>query len=159
MPKEEGVYRKVQRGEEAGGEEVEKVWRARGQYDQENRQFISNTISLRQVPTQPYQYKRTSKKGSVSNRPRAAVVPRKGLRWIKGKGKLPLVNREDKQELDKSPPSILYLFIQEIYQVSHATRYSNINRISHVYLVTCVKHPSVVYLCHVLDRTIPMSSY
>jgi len=30
-------------------------------------------------------------------------------------GELPLVNRDDKQELDKSPPSILYLFIQEIY--------------------------------------------
>ena len=35
-------------------------------------------------------------------------------RDLGGRG-LPLINREDKQELDKSPPSILYLFIQEIY--------------------------------------------
>ena len=63
MPEEEGVYKKVQRGKEAGGEEVERVWRARGWYDQEDRWFILDTISLRQVPARPYQYKGTSKKG------------------------------------------------------------------------------------------------
>ena len=33
----------------------------------------------------------------------------------RGLGELPLINQDDKRELDKSPPSILYLFIQEIY--------------------------------------------
>ena len=68
MPKEKGVYRKVQRGEEAGGEEVERVRHARGRYNQEDQQFISDTISLRQVPAWPYRYKGTSKKGSDKER-------------------------------------------------------------------------------------------
>jgi len=53
MPEEEGVSGKVWEGEKAGCEEVGRVWRAREQYDQKDRQFISNTISLRQVPTWP----------------------------------------------------------------------------------------------------------
>jgi len=40
---------------------------------------------------------------------------KKGTYTDKGLGGLPLINRDDKQELNKSPPSILYLFIQEIY--------------------------------------------
>jgi len=51
------------KGKEAGCEEVGRVRRARGQYDQKDRRFISNTISLRQVPARPCQYKGTSKKG------------------------------------------------------------------------------------------------
>ena len=53
MPKEGGVSRKVWEGEEAGCEEVGRVRRARGRYDQEDRWFISNTISLCQVPARP----------------------------------------------------------------------------------------------------------
>ena len=63
MPEEKGVSGKVWEGEEVGYEEVGRVQRARRQYDQKDWQFISNTISLRQVPAQPYQYKGTSKKG------------------------------------------------------------------------------------------------
>jgi len=68
MPEEEGVSGKVWEGEEAGCEEVERVWRAHGWYDQEDRRFISNTIFLCQVPMRPCQYKRTSKKGSDKER-------------------------------------------------------------------------------------------
>jgi len=68
MPEEEGVSGKVWEGEEAGCEEVGRVQRARGWYDQEDRQFISNTIFLCQVPTQPCRYKGTSKKGSDKER-------------------------------------------------------------------------------------------
>ena len=68
MPEEEGVSGKVWEGEEAGCEEVGKVWRVRGWYDQEDQRFISNTISLCQVPVRPYRYKRTSKKGSDKER-------------------------------------------------------------------------------------------
>jgi len=64
MPKEERVSGKVWAGKEAGCEEVERVQSARGRYDQEDRQFILNTISLCQVPTRAYRYKGTSKKGS-----------------------------------------------------------------------------------------------
>ena len=64
MLEEEGVSGKVCEGEEAGCKEVGRVWRARGWYDQEDRWFISNTISLCQVPAWPCQYKGTSKKGS-----------------------------------------------------------------------------------------------
>ena len=68
MPKEEGVLGKVWAGEKAGCEEVGRVRRTRGWYDQEDRQFISNTISLRQVPARAYRYKGTSKKGSDKER-------------------------------------------------------------------------------------------
>ena len=68
MLEEEGVSGKVWAGEEAGCEEVGRVRRARGQYDQEDRRFILNTISLRQVPVQAYRYKGTSKKGSDKER-------------------------------------------------------------------------------------------
>ena len=63
MLEEEGVSGKVWEGEEVGCKEVRRVWRARGWYDQENRRFISNTISLRQVPAWLCRYKGTSKKG------------------------------------------------------------------------------------------------
>ena len=63
MPEEKGVSEKVWAGEEAGCEEVGRVRRACGRYNQEDQQFISNTISLRQVPAWAYQYKGTSKKG------------------------------------------------------------------------------------------------
>jgi len=63
MPEEKGVSGKVWEGEEAGCEEVGRVWHARGQYDQEDRQFISNMIFLCQVPAWPCRYKGTSKKG------------------------------------------------------------------------------------------------
>ena len=68
MPEEEGVSGKVWEGEEAGCEEVGRVRRTRGWNDQKDWRFISNTISLRQVPTRPYQYKGTSKKGSDKER-------------------------------------------------------------------------------------------
>jgi len=64
MPEKEGVSGEVWAEKEAGCEEVGRVRHARGWYDQEDRWFISNTISLRQVPAQAYQYKGTSKKGS-----------------------------------------------------------------------------------------------
>jgi len=64
MPEDEGVSGKVWEGEKAGCEEVGRVWRTCGRYDQEDRRFILNTISLRQVPTRAYRYKGTSKKGS-----------------------------------------------------------------------------------------------
>jgi len=54
MPEEEGVSGKVWAGEEAGYEEVGRVRRARGWYDQEDQRFILNTISLRQVPAWAY---------------------------------------------------------------------------------------------------------
>jgi len=63
MPEEEGVSGKVWAGEEAGCEEVGRVRHARGWYNQEDRRFILNTISLHQVPAQAYRYKGTSKKG------------------------------------------------------------------------------------------------
>jgi len=63
MPEEEGVSGEVWAGKEAGCEEVGRVWCARRRYDQEDRRFISNTISLCQVPAQAYRYKGTSKKG------------------------------------------------------------------------------------------------
>jgi len=63
MPEEEGVSGKVWVGEEAGCEEVGRVRCTRGRYDQEDQQFISNMISLCQVPARAYQYKGTSKKG------------------------------------------------------------------------------------------------
>ena len=68
MLEEEGVSGKVWEGEEAGCEEVGRVRRARGRYDQEDWWFISNTIFLCQVPTWPCQYKGTSKKGSDKER-------------------------------------------------------------------------------------------
>ena len=64
MPEEKGVSGEVWAGKKAGCEEVGRVRCAHGRYNQEDRQFISNTISLRQVPTQAYRYKGTSKKGS-----------------------------------------------------------------------------------------------
>jgi len=63
MPEEKGVSGKVWAGKEAGCEEVGRVRRARRWYDQEDQWFISNTISLRQVPARAYRYKGTSKKG------------------------------------------------------------------------------------------------
>jgi len=54
MPEEKGVSGEVWAGKEAGCEEVERVRRAHRQYDQKDQQFISNTISLRQVPAQAY---------------------------------------------------------------------------------------------------------
>jgi len=68
MLEEEGVSGKVWKGEEAGCEEVGRVWCARGWYDQEDRRFISNTISLCQVPVWPCQYKGTLKKDSDKER-------------------------------------------------------------------------------------------
>ena len=68
MPEEEGVSRKVWEREEAGCEEVGRVQRTRGWYDQEDWWFISNMISLCQVPARPCQYKGTSKKGSDKER-------------------------------------------------------------------------------------------
>jgi len=68
MPEEEGVSGRVWERKEAGCEEVRRVRRARGQYDQEDWQFILNTISVCQVPTQPCRYKGTSKKGSDKER-------------------------------------------------------------------------------------------
>ena len=50
MPEEEGVLGRVWEKKEAGCEEVGRVWRTCGRYDQEDWRFISNTISLRQVP-------------------------------------------------------------------------------------------------------------
>ena len=63
MPEEEGVSGKVWEGEEASCEEVGRIRHARGWYNQEDRQFILNTISLHQVPARPCQYKGISKKG------------------------------------------------------------------------------------------------
>jgi len=58
----------------------------------------------------------------VSDRPQAAVVPRKGLRQNKNRGWLPLINQEDKQELDKSPPSIaLPIYTTELARRSHVS--------------------------------------
>jgi len=68
MPEEEGVSGRVWERKEAGCEEVGRVWHARGQYDQEDQRFISNTISLRQVPTRPCRYKGISRKGSDKER-------------------------------------------------------------------------------------------
>jgi len=68
MPEEEEVSGKVWKGKEVGCEEVGRVQCARRRYDQEDWRFISNTISLRQVPTRLCQYKRTSKKGSDKER-------------------------------------------------------------------------------------------
>ena len=48
---------------EAGCKEVGRVQHACRQYDWEDWWFISNTISLRQVPVRPCRYKGTSKKG------------------------------------------------------------------------------------------------
>ena len=64
MPEEEGVSGKVWEGEETGCEEIGRVQHARGRYGQKDQRFISNTISLRQVPAQPCRYKGISKKGS-----------------------------------------------------------------------------------------------
>jgi len=64
MPEEEGVSGKVWERKKAGCEEVGRVQCTRGWYNQEDRWFISNTISLCQVPTRPCRYKGTSKKGS-----------------------------------------------------------------------------------------------
>ena len=49
MLEEKGVSGKVWEGEEAGCEEVGRVQRTRGRYDQEDRRFISNMIFLCQV--------------------------------------------------------------------------------------------------------------
>ena len=68
MPEEEGVSGKGWEGEEAGCEEVGRVRRARGRYNQEDRRFISNMISLHQVPARLCRYKGTSKKGSDKER-------------------------------------------------------------------------------------------
>ena len=68
MLEKEGVSGKVIEGEEAGCEEVGRIQRAHGWYDQEDQRFISNTIFLHQVPTQPCRYKGTSKKGSDKER-------------------------------------------------------------------------------------------
>ena len=68
MPEKKGVSGEVWAGKEAGCEEVGRVRRARRRYDQEDRRFILNTISLRQVPAQLCQYKGTSKKGSDKER-------------------------------------------------------------------------------------------
>jgi len=68
VPEEEGVSGKVWAGEEAGCEEVERVQCTHRQYDQEDQRFISNMISLRQVPVWAYRYKGTSKKGSDKER-------------------------------------------------------------------------------------------
>jgi len=68
MPEEKGVSERVWKRKKAGCEEVGRVRCARRWYDQEDWRFISNTISLRQVPTQPCRYKGTSKKGSDKER-------------------------------------------------------------------------------------------
>jgi len=68
MPEEKGVSGKVWERKKAGCEEVGRVRHARGQYDQEDRRFISNTISLCQVPAWPCRYKGISKKGSDKER-------------------------------------------------------------------------------------------
>ena len=68
MPEEEGVLGKVWEGEEAGCEEVGRVRHAHRRYNQEDRRFISNMISLRQVPMWPCRYKGTSKKDSDKER-------------------------------------------------------------------------------------------
>ena len=64
MPEEKGVSEKVWAGKEADCEEVGRVRRAHGRYDQEDRRFILNTISLHQVPAWAHRYKGTSKEGS-----------------------------------------------------------------------------------------------
>ena len=64
MPEEEGVSGRIWKRKKAGCEEVGRVRHAHGWYDQEDRRFISNMISLRQVPARPCRYKGTSKKGS-----------------------------------------------------------------------------------------------
>jgi len=77
MPEEEGVSERVWERKGAGCEEVGRVWRARGQYDQEDRWFISNMISLYQVPIRLCQYKGTSKKGSDKER----TNEERGIGW------------------------------------------------------------------------------
>jgi len=52
MPEEEGVSEKVWKGEKAGCKEVGRVQCACGWYDQEDQQFISNTISLHVILAQ-----------------------------------------------------------------------------------------------------------
>jgi len=68
MPEEEEVSERVWERKGAVYEEVGRVRRACGRYDQEDQWFILNTISLRQVPAQLCQYKGTSKKGSDKER-------------------------------------------------------------------------------------------
>jgi len=68
MAEEEGVSGKVWEREKAGCEELGKVRDTRRRYDWEDWRFISNTISLHQVPTWPCQYKGISRKGSDKER-------------------------------------------------------------------------------------------
>jgi len=68
MPEEEGVSERVWERKGAVCEEVGRVRRARGRYNQEDWWFISNMISLRQVTAQLYRYKGTSKKGPDKER-------------------------------------------------------------------------------------------
>jgi len=68
MPEEEGVSERVWERKGAVCKEVGRVRHACGWYDQEDRQFISNMISLHQVPTQPCRYKGISKKGPDKKR-------------------------------------------------------------------------------------------
>ena len=63
MPEEEGVSERVWKKKGVVCEEVGRVWRARGWYDQEDWWFILNMISLCQVTAQLCRYKGTSKKG------------------------------------------------------------------------------------------------
>ena len=50
------------------------------------------------------------------------MVPRRDLGGIRIGGGLPLVNRDDKQELDKSPPSIaLPIYTTELARQSHVS--------------------------------------
>jgi len=58
-------------------EKVGRVQCARGWYDQEDRWFISNMISLRQVTTRLCRYKGTSKKGPDKER----TNEERGIRW------------------------------------------------------------------------------
>jgi len=68
MPEKEGVSGKVWGREEVGCKELERVQHAHRQYNWEDWRFISNTISLHQVPAQPCQYKGISRKGSDKER-------------------------------------------------------------------------------------------
>jgi len=68
MSEEEGVSERVWERKGAGCEEVGRVQCARGQYNQEDRWFILNMISLCQVPARLCRYKGTSKKGPDKER-------------------------------------------------------------------------------------------
>ena len=77
MPEEEGVSERVWERKRAVCEEVGRVRHAHGQYDQEDRWFISNMISLRQVTARLCRYKGTSKKGPDKER----TNEERGIGW------------------------------------------------------------------------------